>query len=1685
MKIKKKKLKKLLAQCMVASIATSTMTSIVSPVSVMAEEQETSSSISSESSSLRKEDPLDKITGGNVTAMSETAENQVEEAQSTEEKTTETSEHISTVETSNESTADVSGNLEKDKTKVEETSESETKNSDKKTKSSSFESSTKDLDLSGYTDLTIQTVEGREWVYCSNLRIGLTLGGFLELDAMSNAVTIEAEQVSAFIDEILTSDSSDERLLAIAAKLRGQMSLIVDLTNSPNLKKFTMWDFLGSTLTNNWQSIINYLSISGNSNQEIYLNAVSPEESILIREIHVTTPIKSLSIEGRGNYLKTVSVKDLEKLGLSMDAGTIPTEIYYGGNPSKFIENLNKGNYLWQGNLTLQSPLTGDNFIGIPDKASIDSIFDYRTLTLTNDGNLDVYATKELNYLRLKGVGTTKFLKGNDSWSWLSRIIIEQKSFSIAEKTFKDLHKLNSIDLLGDTKCTEIGASAFESTSLREMTAGQINRLISGLEVLGQRAFYDCSITGEISSKTLKTLNSSVFQGNKITSVDFPELRTAFGQDFQDNQITNFKLPKLEYMGTNTFANNSLTSLDIPKELPNVQQIAKEVFRSNKLVDVVLPDSSVKFDVGTGLTVFDGNSETLKQVTVPYERLASGEISAVTGFPTAELKAIKKLVVTDGETIDKANVVAELTNLEELHLPQTKVVGENAFSNHTTLKALKGVQNIEKIEANAFSNCAIEGELSLDKLISIGDSGFENNKIAQFNAPNLESLGSAALSSNNLSEVKFDSLKTCTGKDQLANNQISKYSVKSLEVVPEGFMYNNKVTSVDLQADFPKLKKIGRWAFAQNALIKKVVLPKDSVEVSLANGESIFTDSPKIEEVIAPYERFANDDAKGKFKSYIPKSLNTVSTLTLTGQDANNRKLITAELTQLNALHLPETTIVGDEAFADQGTLQNVDAPNAEVIGVSAFRDANLSSENYFDGKFEHETAPSIKPSLYLPKVKQIKESAFSGANPGFRGVGLIAEWGHDFPMLEEIGENAFEGWNIGVIRAPKLKTFTPQAFINTAGVGLLLVSTQNADSIKQSIQDQVEYDDDNGSGQLVKHHINALALPTAELTSGLKDKWTQEVIHYGVLGKLAINEGDEQNQDEYYWFGEQLEVKNGNQSVAMSDIDGNLSLEGKTAGTYSLYLTVSNRNGETANVNLGKFTLNEGVRPVVQPTDLGNQQWLIDAVNKALGKTVGKDVTFEDLEKVTSLRDQISFSNNSIIPKEIELLSNLEEFDFSFNPGSGNIGGEIPNEFWNLPLKSVKIYGGEFVGAIPKDVMENNNLNLTIVNTQLTYNQEKLIFAGNRKFSGNFVPGATNEIKLSGKSKIQYSDDELKIYPFLATDETSFDLTALDSNNTKSELYQNHTYKIVDTSDNSVVYEGPWDTNVAFEGKDTTYKVILDGAELNPNNVFEVKAEKLSNAVHSEFKLGYWRDYGFVLEGSASQDNKTYTQKDVTKKIEIVDVNNQVVQSFDAANTNWYDTANYTGYQSILTKKQLKTIPAGSYKVQVHVTTNDNDFTLPVQEKAISTTSYIGDYQKQISQIPMDTADQTEISFQSVSGQMQMTIAKNESTVNKISSYKKGNNKILDAWLATDAFDFQQEHTKELVVEDNSGKEISRKTISTWDISKTFGISVKNEWKKSGFQLVLTPDDQKAGNKTFVAVKDKDGNEKLKVEIK
>lgn len=123
---------------------------------------------------------------------------------------------------------------------------------------------------------------------------------------------------------------------------------------------------------------------------------------------------------------------------------------------------------------------------------------------------------------------------------------------------------------------------------------------------------------------------------------------------------------------------------------------------------------------------------------------------------------------------------------------------------------------------------------------------------------------------------------------------------------------------------------------------------------------------------------------------------------------------------------------------------------------------------------------------------------------------------------------------------------------------------------------------------------------------------------------------------------------------------------------------------------------------------------------------------------------------------------------------------------------------------------------------------------------------------------------------------------------------------------------------STALEAGKTVIATQTDGT-LVSDPVQQVVNHLDSNTVNF-FNLGYWQDYGLILEGQ--MDNADWDLSDsskITKYMNLVSEDGKVALKVDAANTNWVgDPARFNGYQAIFTNEDLIALPNGTYKVQI-----------------------------------------------------------------------------------------------------------------------------------------------------------------------
>ncbi|WP_165005483.1 immunoglobulin-like domain-containing protein [Enterococcus sp. ZJ1668] len=277
------------------------------------------------------------------------------------------------------------------------------------------------------------------------------------------------------------------------------------------------------------------------------------------------------------------------------------------------------------------------------------------------------------------------------------------------------------------------------------------------------------------------------------------------------------------------------------------------------------------------------------------------------------------------------------------------------------------------------------------------------------------------------------------------------------------------------------------------------------------------------------------------------------------------------------------------------------------------------------------------------------------------------------------------------------------------------------------------------------------------------------------------------------------------------------------------------------------------GDQVIVQPKDLGNQDWLIGIINDQLNKQIGKNLTFGDLKLITRLT---SFSQGHVgqIPPEIELLENLKAIVLFDN----QLSGPLPDTLGNLQkLEDLVLYKNQFSGEIPESLGRLSKLQQLFLNDNqftgqlpdslnnlsrlfqvvVTNNQVTTDSATSPDFgmipvgvAGTFISG-TDNLSLVGKTEVFSPDSKVK--PFAIDHPSYFDLKT----STGQELYDSHIYKIKDEK-GIVIYEGPADDKLEIPMTgNTNYQVILDQAENNPNNVWSTAAIDVAKSVKDLFE--------------------------------------------------------------------------------------------------------------------------------------------------------------------------------------------------------------------------------------------------------
>ena len=333
-----------------------------------------------------------------------------------------------------------------------------------------------------------------------------------------------------------------------------------------------------------------------------------------------------------------------------------------------------------------------------------------------------------------------------------------QGYFSLTSVTFSDTVKLigenafnNCINLRDITipeGVTEIGDRAF--MGCKQLTSIKIP---SSVEKIGERAFSGCNLKSITIPGSVNTIDEYTFSGcTNLSSVDIEdgvdEIKAyafsgcinlkevnipdsteeigenAFGQCKKLNEVkilnSKTKISKHSFPKS-----TNVIHVDQPQPTPAPNPTPKPVV----VIDYITPPVSTpiispNYNVCTKGMCGKNLNYSFNKLTGELNISGIGEIeySPWTGY-SSEIKSIS---INEGVRKTGDNTFANLTNLEEVSLPNKSLIeiGKSAFEGCKNLKKIFIPDSVEKIGDYAFNGCTNLNDISYKNSINLGDYAF-------------------------------------------------------------------------------------------------------------------------------------------------------------------------------------------------------------------------------------------------------------------------------------------------------------------------------------------------------------------------------------------------------------------------------------------------------------------------------------------------------------------------------------------------------------------------------------------------------------------------------------------------------------------------------------------------------------------------------------------------------------------------------------------------------------------------------------------------------------------------------------------------------------------------------------------------------------------------------------------------
>lgn len=567
---------------------------------------------------------------------------------------------------------------------------------------------------------------------------------------------------------------------------------------------------------------------------------------------------------------------------------------------------------------------------------------------------------------------------------------------------------------------------------------------INGLRISGKNVFDGCTSLKTVVTDADTALGAYMFNG--CTGLQAFEIKAQRINDGLFNGCSalanvSFTAETVYYFGANAFKGTALKTVTLPKGEYEVGASAFAGCKELKTL-VISKDANVSFGGApfSGCTAFDtievqaGNTTLADEGNILYnaEKTAiklvpagltgsvtiadnvteiGSSVFAGTALTSIALNNVTKIgayAFADSaiESIDTTKITEigayafARSNLKSIDLTNMTAIKSGTFKDCASLTTVNGLSGITSIGAEAFKGCkALTSDsqrLTLPKLLTVGDSAFENSSLRMVTAKKLETVGAYAFAETSLTKVEFPAV-----------SNIGAYAFYNT--------YNLK------SANLGAVTQMGDYAFA-------IELTEDQQGVSIETGRAFaFADGAT---VIGSHAFFAGGiDKNGSILWYYPGLLEKVT--------------------------LPDSmTTIGDYSFMFATTLAEINLSGVEEIGTYAFyqsgvQNVDLSSIRKI-GRLAFGGAADLK-SVTLGNFEYVGDLAFADTGITTLEIPNITDLSFDDSWYE-----LDDGGNWVEVTGKKTARITPGAFNGIGGLKTVEVKGEG----KLSVIDNVLYMD-------------------------------------------------------------------------------------------------------------------------------------------------------------------------------------------------------------------------------------------------------------------------------------------------------------------------------------------------------------------------------------------------------------------------------------------------------------------------------------------------------------------------------------------------------------------------------------------------------------------------------------------------